>query len=333
MRPNKKYIKLSIINFLLFSMAFSQGFIKNAGITAEVIGGRLDVLNVYGPQIGFRVGVWPTSFLNFGIESTMANNLYLDNNRDNTRVKTNDDFYKFHLYSSLHLRIFKSFHPYIIATAGRQINYTEDDYAEQSKRYKIDNGASLKVGLSLEFDRLRISAETGGGSLGTGHVENNLGLSYAIKPLPKYKPLSNFNIKAGYHSIFPFSGPYKREDIPGFDIILETNNTGKIREYNAGIFFTDYIFSTGVFNIGTGWRLQGESPIFDYLDITPGIQVLIWAEGDPDFILPAASLGIGAHTELGKLIPFINTRTLLTYSAANNILLGTTLTFGLGYSF
>ena len=331
-----KSLKAKSIFFMIFisSFIFSDGVLKNSGLSVEVIGGRLDVLNVYGPQFGLRLGYWPTSLLNLGIEGTAANNMYLDN-YDNK--KAIDEFYKLHLYSSLHLRFFKHFHPYIITTYGMQNEKTTDfDHITNRDIIIKENkfGPTIKIGLSLESERYRLSLETGGGNLGTGHVVNNLAFSYAIQPPPVYqKKVSEFDLKIGYHTIFPFSGPYKRENIPGFDIIVETKKNGNIREYNAGIFFTDYLFSTGVFNIGTGWRLDGKHPIFDYVDITPGIQVLIWAEGDPDVVLPAASLGIGVHTELGNFIPFINTRTLATYSAAKEMLIGTTATIGIDYSF
>lgn len=325
-KPNR--IKILLIIFLFIASISSQDLIKKSGVSIEIIGGRLDVLNMHGPQYGVRVGFWPTSFLKFGVSTSVAHNL---NN------ESGQNFDKFHAFSSLHLRLFKYFHPYVIGTVGKQIELAKNDHNYDDNLpnnfYLYKNGVSVKVGLAFEFNQFLLAIETGGGSFGSGHVENNIGLSYVFKQIPQSRKLSNFNVKAGYHTIFPFSGPYDRENIPGFDIILEIKGDSIIREYNAGIFFTDYIFSTGVFNIGTGWRLQGDNPIFEYLDITPGIQALIWVEGEPDFILPAVSLGIGTHTELGRLIPFINTRTLLSYSKADDILLGTTLTVGLGFSF
>lgn len=330
MNKIKQLGRVLIILPLLISFSFGQLKLKDSGVSAEIVGGKLDVLNVYGPQIGLRIGFWPTSFLQIGGEGTVA--AFMDSDWD--KQNPDDKFFKLHFYSGLHLRIFKSFHPYIIGSVGPQLEYIVDDF-DDIKRYNIGGGGTIKVGISLEFDRIRLSAETGRGNLGTGHVENNLALSYVFKPIPQPNKvmLNNFNIKAGYHTIFPFSGPYSRANGPGFDITLETNNDGVTREYNAGIFFTNYTFNTGVFNIGTGWRLDGDHAIFDYVGITPGFQALIWAEGEPDFILPAFSLGLGIHTELGKFIPFINTRTLLTYSKANEILFGTTFTAGIGWVF
>lgn len=328
MLRTNRIANISASMLLLFSISFGQLNLKNVGVTTEIVGGSLDVLNVYGPQVGLRIGFWPTSFLQLGGEGTIA--VFMENNVPNQNAK--DKFCKLHVYSGLHLRIFKNFHPYIIGSLGPQLEYSVDEN-DGNKRYKVGGGGTIKVGLSLEFDRLRISAETGGGTLGTGHVENNLALSYTFKSLPSYKPITDFNIKAGYHTFYPFIGPYERENISGFDITIEKVKNGIMREYNVGIFFTDYLYSTGVFNIGTGWRLSGDQKIFDYLDITPGYQILIWAEGDPDFILPAASLGVGLHANFGNFIPYISKRDILTFSLSGEILWGSTLSAGIGYAF
>jgi len=136
----------------------------------------------------------------------------------------------------------------------------------------------------------------------------------------------------GFHKFISYTGPYEGEDITGFDFILEKQQNGKIYEYNVGMIFTDYKFSTGCINLGTGWQLNGKE-IFDYVKITPGVQILLWIEGDPDIILPAASLGLGLEYKIWNIRPFINSRTLLTYSFSNELVLGSTYTFGIGFQF
>lgn len=304
-----------------------QGFLSKSGISAEIFTGEVHVLSVSGSQYGLRLGFWPTSWFSFGFEGSIANNL-----SHTERM----DFYRYHSFAGLHLRFFKYVNPYIIGTIGKH-KEPMDSYGDfDPPNYSLveKSSTTIKVGLALEVSNLRFAFETGGGSMGTGHIETNYSLSYALRPLPKSKPLTDFTITTGLHSFVAFAGPYEGEkNFPGFDFTLEIEKNGRIREYNAGIFFTNYLFSTGCFNLGTGWRLNSDNKILDYVDVTPGFQVLIWAEGDPDFILPAASLGLGIDYQIWKFVPFIKTRTLATYSRANKFILGTTYTFGIGLSF
>jgi hypothetical protein len=280
-----------------------------------------------GQQYGFRIGYWPTSFFDLGLDITAANNL---------SGSPKMDFTRYHIFARLHLRVFKYIHPYVIGSFGNQIEPNKNIYdldSDFNLSYIEKAGATLKFGTAIEIRPFSFAIESGGGNMGTGHIETNFTLSYALKPLPTIKPITDFRVLTGLHSIVTFIGPYKgEENYPGVDFSLELDNDGKTREYNVGIFFTDYVFSTGCFNVGTGWRLSGNK-LYDYLDITPGIQILIWAEGEPDIILPAGSLGLGLHYQIWKLVPFINTRTIATIGNGNTFILGTTYTYGIGIVF
>ena len=169
--------------------------------------------------------------------------------------------------------------------------------------------------------------------MGSGHSENNMSLSYSLKRVPESNRLSKFTVTSGLHNFTAFTGPYKSEDITGFDFNLKVEKNGKIREYNAGIFFTkDDFYSTGVFNLGTGWHINNNQKFFDFIDVVPGVQVLIWAEGG-DFILPAASLGLSSHYQISRLVVFAQVRSLATYSLNNGFISGLTSTYGVGLAF
>ena len=60
---------------------------------------------------------------------------------------------------------------------------------------------------------------------------------------------------------------------------------------------------------------------------------MLWTEGDPDLILPAASLGLGVEYKIGKFVPFIKTHSILTYRLSNEILFGNSYSYGVGIEF
>ena len=333
-----KYILISIVYVVIFStIARGQGFLQNTGLNVETIVGRISAYNVEGTQYGLRVGAWPRSWLNVGLETFIANNLwnertYYDRFRSQ---KGQFDFSRSHVFVGFHLRIIEYIKPYTIGTFGRSKEPNRGISGEESNdfSYLKKNSFTLKIGLAFEIQRVRLAIETGGGNMGTGHSETNMSLSYSLKRLPTPTQLSKFTVTSGLHNFTALTGPYRSEDITGFDINLEVEKNGKIREYNAGIFFTqDDHFSTGVFNLGIGWHINNNQKLSDFIDVIPGVQLLIWAEGS-DFILPAASLGLSSQYQLLRLVLFVKVRALATYSRNNGFISGLTSTYGVGLAF
>lgn len=308
---------------------YSQDLLQNTGINAEIFSGDVHVLGTSGKQYGLRLGLWPKSWLSVGLESSTAQNLSENEYMDFTRL---------HLYTALHLRAFKYLYPYVIGTYGKHKQPNKGFYELEAYKedvsYVIRTSVTLKVGLALEIWRIRLAIENGGGTMGTGHTEDNISLSYSLKQLPKPTTLPHFTVTSGLHNFAAFTGPYEGEkDFPGFEFTLEFEKEGNIREYNAGIFFTNYKMSTGCFNLGTGWRIKSDNKISDYVHVTPGIQILIWAEPDPDFLLPAISLGLGTEYQLWKLLLFAKSRILATINSEFRFISGATYTFGVGLAF
>jgi len=355
-----KYILIAIVNVLiLFTSVQGQGFLQNTGFSVETTVGHISVFNVEGTQYGLRFGAWPKSWLSAGFETFVANNLSLK--RTNLAILKSQtqqvNFSRYHLFVGFHLRMFESIKPYVIGTFGRSNEPSGGVGAIGSNDifYLNRNSFTVKTGVAFENPKLRLAFEFGGGSMGSGHSETNMTLSYNLKQLPKANRLPNFTVSSGLHNFTSFTGPYNSEDITGFDINLEVENNGRTREYNVGIFFVkrgegnvlnnnfvQFItendldrfdnFSTGVINLGTGWHINGNHKFFDYIDVIPGVQMLIWAEGD-DFILPAVSLGLNSHYQLSRFVPFVKMRSLATYSKNNGFLSGLTSTFGVGLTF
>jgi len=341
MSNNKRLLKYISIVFLLVkvlsSFALGQSFIQSTGYTAETLIGRISVYNVHGLQYGLRVGAWPMSWVSVGLETFTANNLQIKRLVDNKFSSQSEqlEISHNHIFVGFHLRKFKYIKPYVIGTYGRS-NEPEGriEYNESTKISSLNRSSiTVRTGLAFEIQRVRFAFEIGGGSMGSGHSETNMSLGYMLKRLPEPNKLSNFTISSGLQKFAAITGPYKGEDFTGFDINLEVDKNGRIREYNVGIFFTnDGHFSTGVFNIGTGWHINSNHKFFDYFDVVPGVQMLIWAEGN-DFILPAASLGLNSHYQFSRLVPFVRLRALATYSRDNGFISGFTSTYGIGLAF
>ena len=342
-----RYISIAITNVVLLStIAKGQDFLQNTGFSVETFVGHISVYNVEGTQYGLRIGAWPRSWLSVGYETSTANNLWKDSEYYNnfSAQKGEIDFSRSHIFVGFHLRMFDFIHPYILGTYGRskEPNIGIRREGEPERFYLEKNSVTLKTGLAFEIQRVRLAIETGGGSMGSGHSETNMSLSYTLNQLPKPYRLSNFAVSAGHHNFDvtagihnfrAFTGPYKSEEFTGFDFSLEVEKNGRIREYNLGIFFTQGdIYSTGVINIGASWHINNSSKFFDYIDVAPGVQMLIWLEG-LDYVLPAASLGLSSQYQLSGLILFVKVRTLATYSRFNGFISGMTATYGVGMAF
>lgn len=333
-----KYILISIVNVLiLFTSVQGQGFLQNTGFSVETTVGHISFFSSEGTQYGLRVGAWPKSWLSAGFETFVANNLSNPRTQINvTRSQLRQlEFNRYHLFAGIHLRMFESIKPYVIGSFGRS-NEPSDGVSFIGNNdifYFNRNSFTVRTGVAIENPKIRLAFEVGGGNMGRGHSETNLTLSYNLKQLPRANRSPNFTVSSGPHSFTSFTGPYNSEDFPGFDINLEVEKNGRTREYNVGIFFTQGdIFSTGVINLGTGWYLQNNNKFFDYIDVIPGVQMLIWMEGG-DFILPAVSLGLNSHYQLSRFVPFVKIRSLATYSKNNGFISGLTSTFGAGLTF
>ncbi len=322
-------IKCLILIGIFSTIGYGQIFWDNKGLDFGLYAGSLDIAGEMsmGKQYGARTSFWFNPYMNLGLDGIYGRKNSLDKN-----------IYKIHSFAGIHTRFFKYVNPYIVGSLGTHI-IPKKIYKnkEKNNNYTKENiyyfGATIKLGLALEIKNMRFAIENGGGTFGTGHTETNFIVSHALKLLPKPSYVSNFSLVGGLHYFYDFLGPYKGSPDYGFDFVMTKEKNGRIREYNAGIFFTDYRFSTGCFNFGTGWRIGGDSKIFDYLSITPGYQILLWAEGDPDIILPAASLGLGLEYKIGVLVPYIKSRTLLTYSTGKEFIMGNTISYGFGIQF
>ncbi len=349
-----KFILIAIVNVLiLFTSAQGQGFLQNSGFSVETTVGHISVFSVEGTQYGLRVGTWPKSWLSAGFETFVANKLSDPPAQVNaTRSQERQfDFSRYHLFVGIHLRMFESIKPYVIGSFGRSKEPKSSSLYFESIdiSYLNRNSFTVRTGVAIENPKIRLAFEVGGGSMGSGHSETNLTLSYNLKQLPKANRLPKFTVTSGLHNFNSFTGPYNSENITGFDIILKVENNRRNREYNVGIFFVEKgegirvinnnvrfsngdNFSTGVINFGTGWYLRNNNKFFDYIDVIPGVQMLIWQKGE-DFILPAVSLGLNSHYQLSRFVPFVKIRSLATYSKNNGFISGLTSTFGVGMTF
>jgi len=300
--------------------------IYGIGYTSEFYTGRTEVLNMNGNQFGLRMGIWTSPYLELGFDYSL-----LKNASGYTRM----DFNRYHMYVNGHLRIFKNVHPYLFASFGKQKEPYESVHEllnGKTLRYFTTEGGTVKIGLAFEYNLFSLAIETGGGSMGSGHVETNVLFKYAIIPIPKPFTINDFRVVSGIQNSILFIGPYRSENSSGFDIIMDYEKDGEHREYNVGIFFTDYLVSTGCFSFGTGWRKYGTGKLKN-IYLTPGIQVLLWAEGYPDPILPAGSLGLGFEYPVGLFNIYANTRTIVSMGTGTNYIVGTTYSYGVGLSF
>jgi len=326
----KKFLLIMLMIASLASISPAQSFMDDKGVLTEVYGGRINIAGGinWGNQYGIRTSLWTNPYFNIGLDGSISQN-----------QNQSKSYYKIHPYIGLHARFFKYLHPYVLGSMGlhraQHKKYNEpNNYEDYTMETLSHFGATIKVGFASEIKNLRFAVEYGGGSFGTGHEELSASLGYAFKPLPKPNYLENFIFSVGNQTFQPFTGPYEGDkDFPGMEFTVTKEKNGRTVEYNLGMFATDYKFHCGVLNFGKGWRIDNDHKIFDYLTVTPGFQILLWTEGDPDLILPAASLGLGLEYKIWKLVPFVKTRSLLTYSLSNEILFGNTYSYGIGIDF
>ena len=236
-----RYISIAIINLLVLStIVKGQDFLQNTGFSVETFAGHISVYNVEGTQYGLRVGAWPRSWLSVGYETSTADNLWKDleyYNKFSTQ-KGEIDFNRSHIFVGFHLRMFDFIHPNVLGSYGRskEPNSGIIREGEPDRFYLEKNSVTLKTGLAFEIQRVRLAVETGVGSMGRGHSETNMSLSYTLKQLPKPYRLSNFavssglhnfDVTAGLHNFRAFTGLYKSEEFTGFDFSLEVEKTGE----------------------------------------------------------------------------------------------------------
>ena len=227
-------------------------FSNPPGIAVSIFRGNVGLLGVEGSQYGCRVGYWPVSWFSMGGEVCTAFRLY----RHGLGGESSTNFMRFHTFVTFHGRFFPVIHPYIRGSIGR--NFINEDANNQwsSTSNGVESGITVIVGLAAEFGKYQVGIEAGGGSMGSGHDEVNLIVSYAMG-IPSYKPLSNFSVRGGLQYFFPFSGPYESDTGDGgYDIIVTPESTDSRTEYNLGIFMTKGPhFDTGVVNFGAGWKI------------------------------------------------------------------------------
>ena len=81
-----------------------------------------------------------------------------------------------------------------------------------------------------------------------------------------------------------------------------------------------------------GWRINNENKIFNYLEVTPGFQIIYFGES-PDFVLPAASLGLGKKLSWYGFTVYAKSHLIATISPNNGFIAGSIWGVGIGYKF
>jgi len=321
-----KSMKMAIILLVgIISYSLASGWL-NSYQSLDVQLGDLWVSNYHGYQVSLRINDWPKPYYSRGYEIFAAP--FLEGNHE-------VNFYRAHISRGLYFRKLGSMYPYVIGTCGIQYEterdgiYDSNQDRHESYNGKVSMGVSLRVGLSYEWNVYRISIEQGGGSMGSGHVETNLSLGYAFSPLPDAGKFKKSTVTVGAQSFIRFSGKYMAEP-GGYDFSVIRAKNGKLVKDNIGIFMTDYIMSTGVFHGGRAWKINQSKKFGEYFSILPGFQVLLWAEPEPDFILPAGSLELEINLPIRRFRIYGRTRFLGTYSPYTGMITGVLLSTGIG---
>jgi len=251
------------------------------------------------------------------------------------RYEFNEDvsFFRQDAFLGLHFRYLRYFHPYVIGTVGqhrepdRPSSYWVFEYSQAEKVvYHTHPGFSVKFGMALELPRIIAYAEFGGGSYGSGHSETNVGLSYPLKPLPTPQSFSlgrsPYTLQFSPIGIKMLRGKYVGDG--GLELTVMNRESG--REYGFGIMYlAGPLVYTSVLNMKLGWPLKkasGNGPIV--FEGTYGIQTLLWLEGDPDFIFPAAYLSLKPSVNLGLVVIGLQFGGFAAYSIEHGAIIGST---------
>ena len=301
--------------------------IKEHSILERIPSGRsysiaisdLYVLGYHGKLLNLKRSEWEKSWLSKGYE--IGGSIFQDSS--STR-----GIFRMHRTWGFHLRRLGKVYPYGILAAGFNIEPSDNSFEDKNAHVAFGLSSNIKVGLAAEIGAIRLAVETGGGSMGTGHVEpTTVEFSYITKPLPAAKLFKNYNVTAGVQSFYAFSGKYKGEE-GGFDFNLTRGLNGKRVNYNVGFFLTNYLMGTGVFHGGKEWQMN--TMFSKYLDIMAGGQILLWCEPEPDLILPAASASIRLKITIWKFLIFGQSRIIGTYSPKAGLVTGSLISFGIG---
>ncbi|GEM_PF-5733406 len=300
--------------------------IYKPGYNTTFVRSDLYVLGYHGNLYSLRLGKWDRPWLESGIEASFARL---------SDYKKSANLWRLYYYYGFYLRQLGVFYPYLVVSGGFQgepQHSAEREDEGVAAGTSVKSSSAVKVGVAVEAGAFRLSMETGGGSMGTGHVEpTTIALSYALRPLPEAELYKDYNVTAGIQSFVATTGKYRGES-GGFDFNLQRKVDGKMKNYNVGIFMTDYMMSTGVFHGGIEWNINKGNPLSRYVDIMPGYQILLWAEPEPDFILPAASLSIRAKLPIWKVVFFARLRAIATISPKAGVVTGILLSNGFGFA-
>jgi hypothetical protein len=293
------------------------------GFSATLVRSDLYLLGYRGWLYSLRWGRWAKAWLEQGLEVAYAE---LHHQTQTATVLRGHYFYGFHL------RSLGKLYPYAVVSAG--IGWGPRAWAEAYSGTEVEQqvrmSANLKVGLALEIGAFRLTTETGGGSQGTGHVEvASWALSYAWQPLPPPRYFRDFEITVANQNFVAFTGKY-RGDVGGFDFNLLRRDGNRVVNYNAGFFITDYRVNTGVFHGGKEWSVWTSYPGWPFLEVLTGYQLLVWAEPDPDWILPVAVVDLRLRLPVWRFTVFARSRILGTYSPVAGLITGTLASFGIG---
>lgn len=330
---------IAFVMYTLSSIAPLDAQVANKppGITIDVIRGEMWSLSQHGPQYGIRLSYWMNHWLSMGLEVFDAADM-------TNLVEANEKPFRFSrqdILLGLHMRQFGFIQPYGIVTWGYHFQplattWIDDGNHRSSHQIVLEEGYrqgyTVKMGLAFEFRDMRLYIENGGGNIGTGHVETNFGLSYALRSLPMPKNLQfgrpTMRLRGGIISSPIMFGTYKGggagPEITGY------SQDGS-REYRASIFFTQGpIFHTGLLSLSYARSVTLSEAAAPYLRSFAGVGLLVWMEGSPDFILPFVSFDIGPQLDLNHLQFYGRVRTMAAYSPASGAILGLSYTMGIG---
>ena len=314
----------------IFSPVTASQDTQPAGLMVSLASGNLDVWGGSGPQYLIRSGYWPTSWLSVGAEISSAPNI------PNTWGETKKyfAFSRQDVYLGLHLRNLRYLHPYIIGTLGRhkQIDgppYNIDGTEFEETTYIAYPGYTFKLGLTLELQRLSAYLEFGGGSLGSGHVESNIGFSYPLKPLPVPNTFSEERSRLSVVFSTFGSSVFSRYYGGGGGMELTATDRDNGREYGFGAMFLDGPSShTGMLSMKIGWPIKKlPASSLASLQGVYGFQTLFWLEADPDLILPGAYLSLQPSVHIGRMVTGLKLGSIASYSIDSGIFIG--FTYGL----
>ena len=163
------------ISILFLMLLLSMPLAAAGNMEVDAYAGAVSLLGYDGSQAGLRL-TWPLqSWLRVGID--MSSEIKLEKTSPSGRTEAGS-FLHTHVLLKLSRRL-KDFEPYVIGSVGKDLvgenplPYSPENI-EKEQWFDRQFGAAFKVGIAFHFSKLKIGAEMGGGSTGTGYTDYNV---------------------------------------------------------------------------------------------------------------------------------------------------------------